>query len=261
MEDREVIRAFVDAGARQGFGDILHIERDALLLHGWWHAAFRVAADAFMVRTDEPPADASALAGLTAGLADRGLEQVGHDLPAMTALTYTELSLGGGVGWALWARSRASGEAALAARVGAESFLQDENLEGPLSTSSSHDLSADLEGGRRMLGLPPTVVVAVGLDPSRLSQLEVAMPECRFESVSLASGPGACGPLTPALVLVDAGQQTAREFIMELRADACGRFIPVVALTPDEVPLGADIALDPDQDPLTWVEPLRRLLP
>lgn len=261
MEDREVIRAFVDAGARQGFGDTLHIERDALLLHGWWHAAFRVAPDAFIVRTDEPPADATGLAGLTAGLAERGLGHVGQDLPSMAALTYTELSLGSGVEWALWARDRASGEAALAARVGAESFLQDADLVEPESPGAPQDLSADLEGGRRMLGLPPTVVVAAGLDRSRLDQLEVAMPECRFESVSLESGPGACGPLTPALVLVEAGSQVGREFVMELRADACGRFIPVVALTHDELPLGADVALDPDQDPLSWVEPIRRLLP
>lgn len=261
MDDREVVRAFVTVGARQGFGPTLNIERDALLFDGWWHAAFRVAPDTFIVRSDEPPGTTTVLADLAAELSDRGLGPAGANLPLIVALTYAELSLSGGVGWTLWARDPASGEAALEARIGAESFLEDADGTEPLSAQPVPDLSAELEGARRMAGLPATVVVAVGVDRAKVNQLQPAMPECRFESVELDTALGACGPLQPALVLVDATTQTGREFIMEFRADACGRFLPVVALARDEVPLGADVALDPDQDPLSWAEPLRRLLP
>ena len=262
MDDREVIRVFVGAGSRHDFGPTVHIERDALLLEGWWHAAFRVAPDTFIVRGDEPPGASRALHDLAAELTDRGLSNLGQDFPVVTALTYAELSLGGGVDWALWARDRPSGEAALATRISAESFVQDElETSGPLPSDVVSDLSIELEGARRMAGLPLTVVVTVGLDRSSLDQLQVAMPECRFESVDLDTALEACGPLSPTLVLVDATGRAGKEFMMEFRADACGRFIPLVALTRGELPLGADIALDPDHDPLSWVEPMRRLLP
>ena len=89
------------------------------------------------------------------------------------------------------------------------------------------------------------------------------LPECRFESRALeAVTPDVCGSLLPTLMLVDATAPTGREFIMEMRAAACGRVIPVVALTPDgSVPLGADIAVDPTTPPLTWVQRIRALLP
>ena len=49
---------------------------------------------------------------------------------------------------------------------------------------------------------------------------------------------------------------------MELKAAACGRVLPVVALTTDAAPpLGADAAVNPDADPATWAEPIRTLLP
>ncbi len=267
MDDREVVRAFVTAGARQGFGPSLNIERDALLFDGWWHAAFRVAPETFIVRYDEPPGQTTVLADLAGELSGRGLAAVGQDLPVVVALTYAELSLSGGVGWTLWSRDAASGQADLAARIGAESYLEGPGVEDPggyepVLTEPVPDLSAELEGARRMAGLPPTVVAAVGVGRAKLNQLQPVMPECRFEWVPVDTALNACSPLGPALVLVDATTQLAREFIMEFRADACGRFLPVVALTHDEeVPLGADLALDPDQDPLSWVEPLRRLLP
>ncbi|MDP8992891.1 MAG: hypothetical protein M3N31_07575 [Actinomycetota bacterium] len=264
MDDREVIRAFVVESARQGFGPAVHIERDALLVDGWWHAAFRVSPDAFIVRSDEPPVATDALADLAAELTGRGLANVGDDFPLVAALTYAELSLAGGVDWELWAADRASGEAALAARISAESFLPETATDEPAEAEAApevQDLSAELEGTRRMVGLPATVVVAVGVDSSRLAQLRMGMPECRFESLELETALDACGLLRPALILVDATDRVGQELIMHLRADACGRFIPVVALTHHELPLGADLALEPDQDPLSWVEPLRRLLP
>lgn len=264
MVDREVVRAFVTEGAQVGFGPSLNIERDALLFEGWWHAAFRVAPDTFIVRTDEPPGATAVLDDVAAELSARGLRPAGESLPAIVALTYAELSLSEGVGWSLWARDPTSGEADLAARVGAESYLDGAGVTSggkAVPTGPVPDLSAELEGARRMAGLPATVVVAVGVGADKVNQLQPAMPECRFETVELDAALSACGALQPALVLVDATTQAGRDFIMEFRADACGRFLPVVALTPDDVPLGADIALHPDHDPLSWVEPLRRLLP
>ncbi|HJV09416.1 MAG TPA: hypothetical protein VJ653_07030, partial [Acidimicrobiales bacterium] len=67
--------------------------------------------------------------------------------------------------------------------------------------------------------------------------------------------------IIPTVVLVDATGQTGKEFMMELRAAACGRFLPVAAVTPERVvPLGADITLDP-ATPEAWIDPIRRLLP
>jgi len=262
VDDREVVGAFVAGGAREGFGPTLNIERDALLFDGWWHAAIRVSPDTFMIRIDEPPADTGMLDDLAAELTAQGLVHVADDLPLTTALAYTQLQLGTGVNWALWATDLPSGEAALAARVDPDSFVQDaEPVEvlGPMEQVP--DLGAELEGARRLAGLPPSVIVAVGLDPDAFRQLQPAIPECRLEAVPLGAGPGACGPLRPALVLVDATGQVGKEFIMEFRADACGRFLPVVALTKEELPLGADETLDPDLHPLRWVELIRKLLP
>ena len=256
-----MIRAFVADGARQGFGDTVNVERDALLLDGWWHAALRISPDAFMVRIDEPPSEGTAMEQLLAELKARGLTSVGDHLPLTTALAYTELSLGTGVSWALWATDRASGETALAARVDPDSSMQDSTQSEDSGPEQVTDLSAELEGARRMAGLPESVIVTVGLDEATLRQFRPAIPESRIEALPLAAGPGACGPLRPALVLVDARTQAAKEFIMEFRADACGRFLPVVALTDEALPLGADETLDPRLEPRSWVEPIRKLLP
>lgn len=261
MDDQEVVRAFVADGARQGFGLTVNVERDALLLDGWWHAAFRISPDTFMVRIDEPPSDRQAMDGLLAELAARGLTAVADNLALTIALAYAELSLGTGVNWALWATDREAGEAALAQRVNPDSWVQDSVLSDSSAPEQVTDLSAELEGARRMAGLPESVIVAVGIDDSAMRQLRPAIPECRFEAVPVEAGPDACGPLHPALVLVDARSQAGKEFIMEFRADACGRFLPVVALTGEELPLGADETLSPDLEPLKWVELIRSLLP
>lgn len=265
MDDRDVIRAFITDGARQGLGPSLHIERDGLLLDGWWHAAFRVSSDAFIVRVDDPPENPAVMEEIAQELRARGLQDVGRDYPLVTALTYAQLSLGGGVSWALWATDQQAGQEALAARLNAESFLDGsgESAEaGWVSSVDEEDLSAELEGARRTVGLPPTVIVAVGLPGHQVQQLRAALPTCRVETFDLHSPPEGCGVLSPTLVLVDATARTGREFVMELRASACGRFLPVAALTDgQETPLGADVALDADVDPHMWLEPIRQLLP
>ena len=265
-----MIQAFVGAGARQGFGPTVHVEGDALFLDGWWHAAFRVSDGAFIVRNEEPPGPSTVLDDVAAELAARGLRSVGVDLPLIQPITYTALSLGS-VSWALWAADLATGEEALAARAGAESFLDQPAFSdagavgdgGDGGDGGTVDFSAELGGARRIAGLPPSLILTVGLEGAQAQELEVAFPDCRLEARGLEdTPPHVCATLIPSLVLVDATERAGREFVMELRADACGRFIPVVALTRGaDVPLGADLALDPDQAPGTWVEPIRRLLP
>jgi hypothetical protein len=262
VDDREVIRAFGREGARQGFGNRLHIERDGLLLDGWWHAAFRVSPGVFIVRTDEPPEPSSALEQLAEELGSRGLQGLGEDFPLVTALTYAELSLAGGPRWALWASDQAAGEEALRARLSAESSLTETDSSYHPPSVEERDLTAELEGARRVVGLPPTVVVAVGLAESQVQQLRMALPDCRLETFDLREPPEACGLMGPSLVLVDATDQPGRAFVIGLRASACGRFVPVAAVAPgDEPPLGADLALDPGADAHSWAAPIRELLP
>lgn len=253
------MEAFLGQGARQAFGPTLHVEGDGLFLNGWWHCAFRVAPDVFVVRNEEPPDDTKVLAELGEQLGARGLQQVGVDLPLIQPITYTELSLGG-VSWTLWAPDRARGEDALVTRAGAESSFSDAPVEtGPENVG----FTAELGGARRVAGLPPSIILTVGVAPDATRQLEAAFPDCRLEARAFEDiAPDVCATLIPALVLVEASARRGREFIMELRTDACGRFLPVVALTGEgDVPLGADVALDPAQPPSAWVEPIRSLLP
>jgi hypothetical protein len=112
-------------------------------------------------------------------------------------------------------------------------------------------------------GLPPSLVLALGVDADQTAVLADVVTECRFECRPLeAVTPDICGSLLPTLMLVDATTQAGREFIMEMRAAACGRFVPVVAVSGDAgVPLGADIAVDPATAAATWADSIRRLLP
>ncbi len=259
MDDADVIQAFVHRGVRRAFGPTLHVEGDALFLAGWWHAAFRVAPDTFIVRNEEPPAPSAALAQLADELSARALHEVGVDLPLIQPVTYVELSLGS-VSWTLWASDRASGEEALAARTSGDSFLTETSSAGPGATT---DVSTEWGGARRLAGLPPSVVLAVGLDAGRAEELRACLPDCSVEARAFEEiTPDACGSLLPALVLVDATNSTGRDFVMELRASACGRFLPVAAVTEGtEPPLGAEEAIDATRPVSTWVETLRRLLP
>jgi hypothetical protein len=101
------------------------------------------------------------------------------------------------------------------------------------------------------------------VDQAVADDLAAALADCRFVSKPLTEvTPDACGSLLPTLMVIDATTPVGREFIMELRAAACGRVVPVVALTNDAgVPLGADLAFAPDSAPITWVQPIRALLP
>lgn len=264
MDDAQVLSAFALEGARKAFGPMLHIEGDNLYLDGWWQASLRIAENTFIVRDEEPPVETTLMADLKSALTGKGLQQVGADLPGVTMITYTEFTLGG-ASWIVWAPDLATGEASLNARVTRETFFEEaESAEAGLVADQSHLVgsSAELGGARRVAGLPPALVLGVGVQEGTAKQLEAVLDGCQVKTVSFEAGLDTCSAIIPTLIVVDATEQTGRDFIMELRVAACGRFIPVAALTEsDEVPLGAEIVLDPTGDAAAWVPPLRALLP
>ena len=258
-----MIDAFLREGSKRAFGPSLHVEANSLILHGWWHAALRVADRVFIVRNEEPREEAPSLAELFAALRELGLSEVAVDHPFIQPITYTEISLGQ-VNWALWATDLATGERALAERASAESFFTDSSFSyADTAAPESADFSAELGGARRLAGLPTAVVLTVGVDPDRALELGAALEDVRLMAKSFAEfPPSACGALIPGVIVVDARERTGVEFIMELRAEACGRFVPVVALNETgELPLGADQVLDPRSPPAAWADPVRALLP
>ncbi len=258
MEDAEVIQAFVSEGARRGFGPTLHIEGDCLFFDGWWQSSFRVNPEVFAVRNEDPPGETTVLPDVRAALAERALQQVSVNPPLLYVITYAEIALGL-VQWAVWAADPQSAEAGLTARAGEDSFLNDYAGGGAMKEA---DYSAELGGARRNAGLPPSVILSVGLSSDRTTELATELTDCRFETRALGEiEPDMCGALVPTLVLVDATTRPGEEFVMRLREAACGRFLPVVAVTPSGPPPGADAAVDPAAASAAWLEPIRRLLP
>jgi hypothetical protein len=258
MEDREVISAFVHDGTRTAFGPSLHIEGDCLFLDGWWQLSFRVSQNAFGVRNEEPPRETDLRDAVTMELSASGMQPVDTSPDLLYAITYTEIALGL-VNWHLWSVDAATMHAALAARAGADAFLGDYATDEPFKEA---DYTAEIGGARRTAGLPPSIILTVGVDEEETRALQGHLSDCRFETRTFDTiNPEMCGAIIPTVVLIDARAATGREFVMELRAVACGRFLPVAAITSDtQVPLGADIALEPG-NPSTWVDPIRRLLP
>ena len=256
MEDREVIAAFVHEGARTAFGPSLHLEGDCLFFDGWWQACFRISPNAFAIRNETPPRETDVLSQLAMELTGLGIQPVDTNPDLLYAITYTEIALGL-VQWEVWAADAAAANAAIAERAGADAFLGDYTNE-----FKEADYTAELGGARRAAGLPPSIILTVGVDQEQTRGLQTHLTDCRFETRTFDSiQPEMCGALIPTVVLIDASEQVGKEFVMELRAAACGRFLPVAAITADQqVPLGADLALDPG-DPAAWVDPIRRLLP
>lgn len=258
MEDPEVLKAFVDEGAKRAFGPTLHVEGDILMFDGWWQAALRVSPRTFAVRAEEPPEKTDALERLADRLADRGLIDAGTDFPLVAVITYAEIALGP-VAWNVWAPDAATANSDLNRRAGHDSFLGDDVSGGPAEA----DYSAELGGARRLSGLPASLILTLGVDQETADSLAAVLPDCRFVSKPLSEvTPDACGSLLPTLMLVDATTDVGREFIMELRAAACGRLVPVAALSTGPVlPPGADVAFAPGSPPTDWVQAIRALLP
>jgi hypothetical protein len=258
MDDAEVIQAFVSEGARRGFAPTLHIEGDCLFYDGWWQSAFRVNQEVFAVRNEDPPGETTVLADVRAALAERGLQQVSVNPPLLYVITYAEIALGL-VQWAVWAADAAAADAALQARAGEDSFLNDYAGGGAMREA---DYTAELGGARRNAGLPPSLILSVGVSGDRAAELASELTDCRIETRALGEiEPDMCGALVPTLVLVDATTRTGEEFVMRLREAACGRVLPVVAVTAGGPPPGADAAVDPGTESAAWLEPIRRLLP
>jgi hypothetical protein len=258
MKDEEVIEAFVDGQARRAFGPTLHVEGNVLFFDGWWQAIMRIGPDAYAIRAEEAPDSSDIVERLSDYLAAKGLQNLGEEFPLIWAITLQEFALGP-VNWSLWSSDLATGEAALDKRVGHDAFLGDEVSGVP----SDPDFNAELGGARRISGLPPSLVLTIGLEPATVDRLYSSLPECRFESRSLKEvTPEICSSFVPTLMVINATEVEGREFIMELKAAACGRVIPVVAVTTDAAPpLGADTAVSPDDDPVRWAQPVRSLLP
>jgi len=257
MEDAEVVEAFVSGGARRAFGPNLHIENDCLFLDGWWQAGYRIAPDAFALRNEETPNATTALDDIAAALSAAGLRNVALDHPLVPAITFAEIALPP-VSWTMWSTDADTADTAIRTRLGKDEFLENGALE-----VSDPDISTELGGARRLAGLPASVILTVGVDDGKVESLAKILDDCRFESRALGEiEPEVCGALIPTLVLVDATERKGQEFVMQLRAAACGRFLPVVAVTQSqEAPLGADTTVHPGSDPSTWAEPIRGLLP
>lgn len=257
MDDREVIEALVVGGARQAFGDKLHIEGDCLVFDGWWEAAFRVSPTTFAVRDEAPPGDAAVLDEVTAELAASGLQQVPADPSLLFAITYTAIDLGP-VDWALWSSDLATAETALAERAGIDTFLGD----APLGSSSLDGYAAELGGARRSAGLPALMILTVWLDPAAAESMTAALDGCRVEQRAWGEvAPADCAGLMVNLVLVDATSLDGRGFITEVRASPGGRSLPVVAVSETGDVAGADATVDAGSHPLEWAQHVRDLLP
>jgi hypothetical protein len=257
VEDREVVTAFVQ-GRQTAFGHSLHIETDCLFVDGWWQASFRISPEVFSIRNEPPPRETDVLELVAKELSGMGLQHVDTNPDLLYAITYTEIALGL-VAWDIWAVDKPTAHAALSVRAGDDAFLGDYDTDEPFKEA---DYTAELGGARMLAGLPPSIVLTVGVDEEKTRAVQRHFTDCRFVNHTFDTiQPEMCGAIIPTVVLVDATAPVGKEFVMELRAAACGRFLPVAAVTTDKVvPLGADVALDPTE-PEGWVEPIRHLLP
>jgi len=258
MEDAEVISAFVHEGAETAFGPSLHLESGCIFIDGWWQVCFRISPTCFAVRNEEPPRPTDVRQLVEMELSGLGMKPVDNNPALLYSITYTAIALGL-VAWEIWAVDTAAADAAIKERAGADAFLGDYAADEPLKEA---DYTAELGGARRSAGLPPSIILTVGVDEDRARALQHHFTDCRFVTRSFDTiTPDMCGSLIPTLVLIDADGQSGKDFTMELRAAACGRFLPVAAITASaQLPLGADVALDPS-DPSSWVDPIRKLLP
>jgi len=256
MDDRVVIDGFVADGVVQAFGSRLNVDSDCLLFDGWWPAAFRVGPTTFALRHDEPPEETTLIDEIAARLGAQGLSDVPANAMLMVAITYTAIDLGL-VDWTIWSTDLATAEGDLATRAGIDAFFGDASPRGIRDT----DFSAGIGGFRRLAGLAPLVILAVGVDEAAVEVMGSVLGNCHFECRALGEiAPEACGSLTPNLALVNAMSEEGRGFVIDLRATPAGRLLPVVAVS-QMAAMAADVTLDPAEDPQLWAEHIRSLLP
>ncbi|MDQ3462085.1 MAG: hypothetical protein M3471_03465 [Actinomycetota bacterium] len=259
MDDREVVEAFVAGGARHAFGSKLHIEGDCLVFDGWWEASFRISPDTFAVRDETPPEESSVLTDVASVLGAHGASEVEANPALLVAITYTSIDLGA-ADWTLWSTDAATAEAALAARAGQDTFLDDSPFSPPSAGTQLLDYAAEMGGARRSAGLPVHVVLTVGVQADTAATMAEQLVDCRVEPRALGEvRPDDCAQLLADLVLVDATSQLGADFLVDVRAS--GRFIPLVAISGAGPLLGADATVDPAATPAAWAEHIRGMLP
>lgn len=255
MDDREVVEAFVSDGARHAFGSKLHIEGDGLVFDGWWEAAFRISPETFALRRETPPEESNVLDEVAAALRGRGAQEVDANPALLVAITYTSIDLGA-ADWTMWSTDAQTAEAALAARAGQDSFLND----APMAGMQPLHYAAEMGGARRSAGLPVHVVLTVGVDGVAAAAMAEQLVDCRVEQRAHGEvGPDDFAQLLVDLVLVDATSPDGADFLVGVRAG--GRLIPLVAISAAGSLLGADATVDPAEPPAAWAEHIRSLLP
>lgn len=258
-----LIEAFLE-GARTGLGPRLYVEGDVLYLDGWWQAAFRLAENVFLVQAEPPPSPTDVVDLLTAGLERRGLHPIPGEDPLVQAVTYAELSVTG-IEWTLWAAEAERGQQVLAARTDPDLAAGSAAARsGSAPSVWDHPMLGDLseEFARSMRdGMPQSVILTVGLGDKAVADLEGVVPDCRVQGAGFDEAVAVCGVTVPHLVIVDASTDYGRRFLLEFRAEACGRHVPVAAVTDAEEVPGADTTLDPQASPGVWRDELVHLLP
>lgn len=258
---QDLIEAFLD-GARTGVAPGLYIEGQVLYLSGYWQAAFRLSDEACIVQAEPPPEPTDVIDRLEAALRRRGLQPIPGDHPLVQAVTYAELSIVA-VAWTLWATDADTGQAALAQRTGSQP-APEVGESGSAPSVWDHpalgDFSAEFAKSAAD-GLPAARILAVGLGAGVAAELEAVVGDCRVQAAGLDEAVAACAVTVPHLVIVDADTDDGLRFLLEYRAEACGRHTPVAAVTGGDAPTGADLTLDPRQPAATWGEQLRAVLP
>ncbi len=181
---------------------------------------------------------------------------MGADYPLVAAITYVDIALQP-VPWIVWSLDGVTAAADLSEKAGGDKFLGDYSGE-----PEEVDFSAELGGGRRLSGLPASLILTVGIDQGTVEAMTAALPDCRFVSRALDSVTAdGCRSLLPNMIVVDATDRAGRDLIMELQVPG-GRLVPVVAVTDDAaLPAGADLAFSPTSADATWVERIHALLP
>ncbi len=255
VDDREVIEAFVAGGARHAFGTKLHIEGDCLVFDGWWEASFRISPETFALRNETPPEESSVLDDVASALRSNGTQEVEANPALLIAITYTSIDLGA-ADWTIWSADAETAEAALAARAGQDSFLND----APLAGMQPLHYAAEMGGARRSAGLPAHLVLTVGVDAATASAMAEHLVDCRVEHRAHGEvGADDCAQLLADLVLVDATSPAGADFLVDVRAS--GRLIPLVAISANGSLPGVDATVDPAMTPTAWAEHIRGLLP
>ena len=244
--DKVVLEAFA-AGATQGVSEHLHIEKQVVYAQGWWVTAIRLDDNAFLVRADSySPTTDQVTAEFEALLRSAGLTAIERD-PALADMVTLQAASLIGASWEVWAAERDQAHEAFRPWAeGKQVAVYGGRSEEPeeLSVSLQLELARRVAEERPPSDLPPSRIVLLDVEPTLSEALKGEMMDC--EVIPQSTQTTACvdiGYLAPAIVVVDV-ERAGQETIPALRS-ACGRFLPIVALSGEgagEVP-GADAVI------------------